>query len=386
MAIRVLNITGEKELFRLFTQMKVDPYGVRIMAPKAESFLIRIDKISCVAANILKQEMLSCGGDAALPRQALTGKTRKTECVLISTRSQFNRLNEKLSLQQFGLNRLAREISQTLNNYCRENDRTRVMGILNLTPDSFSGDGLYGKDISEIADLAGKMVKDGADILDLGGESSRPGAKAVSLKVELNRAIPVIKKLSRTISKPISIDTYKPEVARAALDSGASIVNDISGLRNPEMARVCAKYKAGIVIMHMKGTPRSMQKNPVYASVMDEIIEYLGNAVQKALCAGIIKEKIIVDPGIGFGKTLEHNLEILNNLKELKILGVPILVGTSRKRFIGKILNADPDQRLPGTLATCVLAAANGADIVRVHDVKPVAQALKISRAILNFK
>ncbi|MCX5708170.1 MAG: dihydropteroate synthase [Candidatus Omnitrophica bacterium] len=200
MAIRVLNITGEKELFRLFTKMKVDPYGIRIMAPKAESFLIRIDKISCIAANILKQEMLSCGGDAALPRQALTGKTRKTECVLISTRSQFNRLKEKLILQQFGLNRLAGEISQVLENYCRESNRTRVMGILNLTPDSFSGDGLYGKDISEIAELAADMVRDGADILDLGGESSRPGAKAVSLKVELNRTIPVIKKISRIVS------------------------------------------------------------------------------------------------------------------------------------------------------------------------------------------
>jgi dihydropteroate synthase len=388
MAIRVLNITGEKELFQLFTQMKVDPYGVKVMAPKAESFLIRINKISCIAANILKQELLSCGGDAALPRLALTGRTRKTDCVLILNRAQFGRLKEKLILQQFGLNRLAKEISQVLENYCQENlsQPTQVMGILNLTPDSFSGDGLYGKDISEIADLAANMVKDGADILDLGGESSRPGARAVSLRVELNRTIPVIKKISRKISKPISIDTYKPEVAKAALDNGATIVNDISGLRNPEMARVCAKYNASVVIMHMKGTPRSMQKNPVYVSLMNEIIEYLGEGVQKALCAGVKKEKIIVDPGIGFGKTLEHNLEILKNLKELKILGVPILVGTSRKRFIGKILNADPDKRLAGTLATCVLASANGANIVRVHDVKPVALALKMSRAILNFK
>jgi dihydropteroate synthase len=379
--------------------MKVDPYGVRIMAPKAEGFLVRIDKLSCIAANILKQEMLSCGGDVALPREALTGKTQKTDCLLILTRAQFNRLKEKLLLQQFGLNRLAGEISQALENYSQDrfnldlkghkldlSKRTLVMGILNLTPDSFSGDGLYGKDVSEIRDIAADMVKDGADILDIGGESSRPGAKAVSLKIEMNRTIPVIKKIARTISNPISIDTCKPEVAKAALDNGARIVNDISGLRNPEMAGICSRYKAGVVIMHMKGTPRSMQKNPVYSSVMGEIIEYLGNGIQKALSAGIKKERIIVDPGIGFGKTLEHNLEILKNLKELKALGIPILVGSSRKKFIGKILNLDPSQRAAGTLATCVLASANGANIVRVHDVKPVAQALKLSRAILNFE
>jgi dihydropteroate synthase len=200
----------------------------------------------------------------------------------------------------------------------------------------------------------------------------------------LARTIPVIKKIARTISKPISIDTCKPEVAKAALDNGARIVNDISGLRNPLMVKVCSRYEAGIVIMHMKGTPRSMQKNPVYDSVMDEIIEYLNSGIQKALAAGVKEERIIIDPGIGFGKTLEHNLEILRSLKELKILGFPILVGSSRKRFIGKILDALPGQRIAGTLASCVLASANGADIVRVHDVKAVAQALKVSRAILN--
>ncbi len=397
MSIRVLQISSEKELNRLFAELKVDPYGIRIMAPKGESFLVQLDNIPCIAANILKQELLSCGGDLALPREALTGKLKKTGCVLIVTLAQFNRLKEKLILQQFGLNQLSRDIEEVLENYRRSGfrinlgrhklslgKRTLVMGIMNLTPDSFSGDGLYGKSIGTVVEYALRLAKDGADIIDLGGESSRPGAKPVLLKDELKRTIPVIKRISRILKIPLSIDTCKPEVARVALDNGASIVNDITGLRNPVMAKICARYKAGVVIMHMKGTPRSMQKNPVYDSAMGEIIEYLDKAIQTALGAGIEKEKIIIDPGIGFGKTLEHNLEILKNLKELKVLGAPILVGTSRKAFIGKILKNEPPERLAGTVASCVLSSANGANIVRVHDVKIVAQALKLSAALLN--
>jgi dihydropteroate synthase len=397
MPIRVLQITKAEELNSLFAGMKVDPYGIRIMAPKAESFLIKLAGISSITANILKQEMLSCGGDAALPRDVVTGKARKTDCVLIATLAQLTRLKEKLILQPFGLNQLSRDIAWALENYALNNfkldlggrkfnlgKRPLVMGIINLTPDSFSADGLYGKDIAQIAAVAEGMAAEGADILDLGGESSRPGARSVSIKEELKRTIPVIKKIVRTISVPISIDTCKLEVARAALDSGASLVNDISGLRNHAMAEICSKYKAGIVIMHMKGTPRTMQKNPVYADLMAEIIGYLGKAIEIALDAGLKKEKIIIDPGLGFGKTLEHNLRIIKNLRELKVLGAPILVGASRKGFIGKILKVEPRERLAGTLAACVLACANGANIVRVHDVKSVAQALKVTQALLN--
>jgi len=397
MPIRVLQITKTAKIHLLFAGMKVDPYGIRIMAPKAEGFLIKLEGISSIAANILKQEMLSCGGDVALPRDVVTGKAKKTGCVLIATLAQLSRLKEKLLLQPFGLSLLSREIAQVLKNYCQNNfkldlggykfnlgQRPLVMGIMNLTPDSFSADGLYGKDISEIAAVAEDMAAEGADILDLGGESSRPGAKSVGLKEELKRTIPVIKKITRTISIPISIDTSKPEVARAALDNGASLVNDISGLKNPAMARICSRYQAGIVIMHMKGTPRTMQKNPVYADLMAEIIEYLGRAVEIALAAGLKREKIIIDPGFGFGKTLEHNLQILKDLRELKVLGAPILVGASRKRFIGEILKVKPEERLAGTVAACVLACANGANIVRVHDVKSVVQALKVTQALLN--
>jgi dihydropteroate synthase len=250
------------------------------------------------------------------------------------------------------------------------------MGVVNATPDSFSGDGITS--VSEAVDLAQRFVKDGADIIDVGGESSRPGAKPVPLKEELIRTIPVIKALTKRILTPVSIDTCKPEVARQALDNGAAMINDISGLREARMAKIAAKYKAAVVLMHMKGNPRTMQNSPSYASLMDEILRYLQEAIDRALEAGIDRNKIVVDPGIGFGKTVRDNLNILNNLNELKILGRPILIGTSRKSFIGKILNAGPGERIFGTVASCVLAARNGAHIVRTHDVREVSQALKI--------
>jgi dihydropteroate synthase len=267
------------------------------------------------------------------------------------------------------------------------------MGIVNMTPDSFSGDGVYTKGQSPACRQAGpsgtvpiveQMIRDGADIIDIGGESSRPGAKPVSLKDELARTIPLIKALARRIKVPISIDTSKPQVAQQALDNGASLVNDITGLKNNQMPKVISRYKAGVVIMHMQGNPRSMQKNPQYISLIDDIIEYLSCAIKKAEDSGIAKEKIIIDPGIGFGKTLEHNLEILKRLKDFKILGKPILVGTSRKSFIGKILNVQPQERIFGTVASCVLACANGANIVRTHDVKAVKQALLIGDNIVR--
>ena len=266
--------------------------------------------------------------------------------------------------------------------------RTQIMGIINLTPDSFSGDGLLAKRavLYEIIKYAQELVAQGADIIDVGGESTRPGAEAISVKEELNRTIPVIERLSKRIKVGISIDTYKPEVARCALQSGASIVNDITALRNPRMIKVIAKTRAQVIIMHMKGTPRNMQRNPRYKSLLDEIIEYLDAAIKRAIDGGINKERIIVDPGIGFGKTVEHNLEILRCLRELRILGCPILVGPSRKSFIGKILRLPPQERLIGTLASLVVAVVNGADIVRVHDVKPAAQAVKLADAIVQNK
>jgi len=267
----------------------------------------------------------------------------------------------------------------------KEYARTQIMGVLNLTLDSFSGDGLLAKGVGlpGIVKYAQDLVAQGADIIDLGGESSRPGAKAISVKEELKRTIPVIEKLAKKIEAEISIDTYKPEVARCALESGASIVNDITGLRNPKMIKLIAKFRAHVVIMHMKGMPWNMQENPKYNFLLDEIVDYLELAIKRAINEGVSKEKIIIDPGIGFGKTVAHNLEILRSLGELRILGCPILIGPSRKSFIGEILGGVPPQeRLIGTLASLAVAIVNGADIIRVHDVKSAAQTARVVDAI----
>ncbi len=398
--MRILSISNQRDLKKLMQDINVDPYGVKIMLPKTQSYLLKINSLSNISANILKQEMLSLGGDVALARNALTGRVKKTGCLVMGNLAQFTRLSDKLNKQPFGLSELAQGLNLTLKNYQKDSfqlkagryklnlgSRSYIMGIVNVTPDSFSGDGLLKVlgvrcQVSEVVSYAKKLVRDGADIIDVGGESTRPGAKAVSLKDEILRVIPVIKTLAKKINLPISVDTYKPEVARLALDNGASLINDISGLRDIKMAKIVSRYKAGIVIMHMLGSPRSMQKNPRYNSLVDDIIVYLESAVKKAEESGVDRESIIIDPGIGFGKTLEHNLEILKRLREFKSLGKPILIGTSRKSFIGKILRAEPDNRLFGTVASCVNACVNGATIVRVHDVKAVKQALMIADSI----
>lgn len=397
--MRILQPLNHKELKKLMQDIKVDPYGIEIMLPKAINHLVRINSISCIAANILKQEMLSLGGDVAVARDALTGKARKTDCLLMATLSQLNRLTEKLNRQPFGLDRLAQDLSLVVINYQKEEfnlelgryklalrqGKTYIMGIVNLTPDSFSADGLYNLQPEQIIEFIEKMIDDGADIIDIGAESTRPGAEPIPLKEELGRAIPIIKKIAKKINAPISIDTYKPEVARQALDCGAVMVNCITGL-NHKMAKIVSKYKAGAVLMHMQGNPRTMQDNPIYKSLIDELIEYLDKAISEAVSWGIDREKIIVDPGIGFGKTLVHNLEILKRLREFKILGRPILVGPSRKSFLGKILNAGPGERIFGSVSSCVLAVKNGANIIRVHDVKAVKQAIRVLNTINNVK
>jgi dihydropteroate synthase len=266
-------------------------------------------------------------------------------------------------------------------------ERTFIMGILNMTPDSFSGDGIYG-DVETAVAKAVKMVEDGADIIDIGGESTRPGSLPVPVDEELRRVIPVIERLSEIIDVPISIDTYKPKVAKEALEAGACIVNDIYGLRNEGlnegMLQVIADYKPTVVIMHMQGTPQTMQLNPRYDDCVSEIKSFLRSQALKAIEAGLTEEQIIIDPGIGFGKLLEHNLEILRRLAEFKELGFPLLVGTSRKSFIGQVLNLPVERRIFGTAASIAVAIANGADIVRVHDVPEMVQVARLVDAIVR--
>ncbi len=263
--------------------------------------------------------------------------------------------------------------------------KTYVMGILNVTPDSFSDGGLFFSEKKAI-EHAIRLIEDGADIIDIGGESTRPGSEPVPVEEEIRRTIPVIKAISREIKVPISIDTYKSDVAKHALDAGASIVNDISGLRfDPEMPKVVSEYKVPVIIMHIKGRPKDMQQNPVYEALIPEIMDYLRISIRLANKFGISDDKIIIDPGIGFGKTFEHNLEIIKNLKEFTLLGKPIAVGVSRKAFIGKILgDVPPSERLEGTTAAVAISIFNGANIVRVHDVKEMARVAKVADAIKN--
>lgn len=255
--------------------------------------------------------------------------------------------------------------------------RTHVMGILNVTPDSFSDGGQFMSEESAVSQAL-NMSRDGADIIDVGGESTRPGAMHVKADEEIKRVVPVIKRLKVLINIPISIDTSKASVAEAALASGASMVNDITGLRgDPGMADVIAKYDVPVVIMHIKGTPRTMQADPYYEDLIGDITGNLVRSIEIAKEAGIDEGKIIVDPGIGFGKTMEHNLRIIKELRRFKVLGLPIMVGLSRKSFIGQVLGSPVNERLIGTTAGLALAISNGANIVRVHDVK---EALEVTR------
>jgi dihydropteroate synthase len=258
----------------------------------------------------------------------------------------------------------------------------KLMGVVNVTPDSFSDGGRYLDADTAIAHGV-ELVRDGAEILDVGGESTRPGAEPVGAGEELRRVEPVVAGLAGVAT--VSIDTSKAAVAEAAIDAGAGIVNDVTALRgDAKMAGLCAERGVGVVLMHMPGDPRTMQDEPAYGDVVDEIKSFLGERVEAAVAAGIAEERIWLDPGIGFGKTVEHNLELLRRLAELRELGRPLVIGTSRKSFIGKIDGSEVDERLGGSVASSVLAAAEGADVLRVHDVAETAQAVRVAEAVLG--
>ncbi len=258
------------------------------------------------------------------------------------------------------------------------------MGILNITPDSFY-DGGKCLQVSEAIQKARQMGAEGVDIIDIGAESTRPGAVPISEDEEIKKLVPIIKQIRKEISLPVSVDTYKARVAEKVLDLGVHLINDISGLHfDPRMAEVIAEYKSGVILMHIQGTPRDMQKNPSYQRLIPEIKDYLEEGIKKAQGAGISLDQIIIDPGIGFGKTLVHNLQIIQGLLEFESLDRPILLGPSRKSFIGKVLDLPVEERLEGTLAACVVGIMKGAHMVRVHDVKAAVRACKVADAIFR--
>ncbi len=261
--------------------------------------------------------------------------------------------------------------------------RTLVMGIINMTPDSFGGDGLSGSAQAALGQ-AEEFVAGGADIIDIGGESTRPGSAAATVQEELDRAMPALEAIRAAVDVPISIDTNKAEVARQALDAGADIINDVYALRREAMLELAAASGVPVILMHMQGTPGDMQQNPSYEDVVGEICDFLAERIAAAVDAGVPEEQIIIDPGFGFGKTVNHNLEIVRRLGEFRRLGRPILVGPSRKSTIGAVLNRPVHQRLWGTAATCAAAIINGADIIRVHDVAQMSEVARMTDAIVR--
>ena len=392
--IRCLHITNAREAIHEMGKVGVDPTGIKLMKGKTLHYNLKVEGIDPRTANLLKQEMLSVGGDAALDRRGLDCSSSSTGALLMGTEKQFEKLFSKLEqypdLQPFGqsLKEILRNLSRAHYTIrCRKRTftlgkQTLLMGVLNVTPDSFSDGGIFFDKEKAIA-RGLKMVEEGADFIDIGGESTRPGSKPLGLDEELRRVIPVIEFLAKEMDVPISIDTYKSAVAKKAIDAGAQIINDISGLHlDPSLSQVAAKEDVPLVLMHIRGNPETMQKNIHYESLFSEIIQYLKDSIQRAESAGIDPKQIIIDPGIGFGKTMEDNLLILKNLQEFKILGKPLLLGTSRKSFIGKILNADVTERLEGTLSTIVVGVLNGAHIIRCHDVLQAKRAIAIADAV----
>lgn len=399
--MRIFRFDDAKEVKRHLEEIGADPYGIKLMLPKADALLVRLSALNNIAANIIKQEMLAHGADAAIARGSLTGAAKKTDVLLIGQQVQFKSLISKLKAQPFGLKKIAEELETGIKNFTRQDytlvlsrcslklgPRPVIMGIINLTPDSFSQDGLYRNFSADYPGqalaIAERMAAQGAGIIDLGGESSRPGAVSISVKEELARTIPIVKLLAKKIKVPLSIDTAKPRVAQAALESGAQIINDIGGLRDQMMIKVAARSKAAVVIMHMRGNPVNMQKKIRYRSLIEDIIVYLHNAIARANEEGIGAGRIIIDPGLGFGKTVEQNLAIIKNLEAFRVLGKPVLIGASRKSFIGAVLGLSVEKRLPGTIAACLAAFGHKAHILRVHDVQEINQALQLMQALKN--
>ena len=381
-----------------FARINVHPAGVKMMSPRADFIPIRLDNLTPPQAIIIKQELLSRGGEAAVSQGTVDNKVDKTKTLLLGTPDMYKGLIENLRIQPFRLKKIAAELETILEYWINPlkfslklRDRSlrlfpepAIMGIVNVTPDSFSDGGEF-LSTDEAIKHALELAKEGADIIDIGGESSRPGSDPVSEKDEIERVIPVIKGIRKKSKIPISIDTTKPEVAKAAVKAGADIINDISALSNgTELAEIAAKAKIPIILMHMKGTPKTMQKDTGYEDLMGEIIDYLRKASLKAIECGV--KDTIVDPGIGFGKSLEGNCEILRRLYELRSLGLPVLVGPSRKSTIGKLLGDAPvDKREFGTAAAVALSVAGGANIIRVHNVKDMKDVVKVSSGILNL-
>lgn len=375
----VEKLSSTMDLHHELKSLGVDSGGISILADKAQLHLIRIRDLHVGAANILKQDALSIGADVAVPRGTVTASSPRVDVLLIATERQLQTLAKKEKAQPFGL----KALSQELESFCRlpHPESVSIMGILNANEDSFYHGSRFEGD-KAIARIE-TMIEEGADMIDLGGVSSRPGSIAVSPEEELSRVKPIIDAIykQRLFEKAVfSLDSYEPRVIHYALERGFGIVNDITGLENDEVARLCGAYNATAVIMHMQGTPQSMQENPTYASVLGEVEHFFRERIEKGSSFGI--KEMILDCGIGFGKRLEDNLSLITHQSHFLRLGKKLLVGASRKSMIDKISPSSSDERLGGSIAIHLKAIEEGASIIRVHDVKEHVQAIKIWKAL----
>ncbi|MGI6488210.1 MAG: dihydropteroate synthase [Syntrophomonadaceae bacterium] len=390
----IVLVGNRQEAEKQLADIGADDFGVKWMASKAVFRLIKLRDIPCRLANIIKQEMLSQGGEAAVKRDTVSGRG-STDVLLMGTLKHYRQLRAKLDLQPLGLKQIAREMGDLLHFWeeaqapgtvpmahgqqLAVGERTLIMGILNVTPDSFSDGGRWLAPEAAL-NRALEMVEEGVDILDIGGMSTRPGHDLVSVEEELNRVVPIVEKLADMVTVPISVDTYRAEVARVCLEAGAHIINDIGGLAfDPDLAGVVAAHQAALIITHNR--PDGEES---YGNIIDDMMSELGRSVELAEQAGISTRQIIIDPGIGFGKNAAENLVVMKRLAEFKSFGRPILLGASRKRFIGAVLDLPVDDRLEGSLAAVVVGVMNGAAIVRVHDVRESKRVAMIADAVLR--
>ncbi len=393
---RVLNFSGESDIKQLLNEMGCDPVGISIMTPKACFKTVYIESVSTKAANLLKQTFLAKGAEVAVTRGTADLSAAATPVLICGTMKQYRQALAQLRQQPWGLPHIAAEVEQALSYAATPPIRryvvgdgtleirpgkTLVMGILNLTPDSFSDGGKHNECDAAVRQALA-MIEDGADIIDVGAESTRPyGAVKISAVEEQARLLPVLEKLLAVTKVPLSVDTYKAEVAEKTLAMGAHILNDIWGLQQDKaMAEIAARYTAPVIIMHNRTSNESKR------DIMTEMNEFFCRSMEIGLQAGIDQAQFILDPGIGFGKNTPQNLEVLARLSELKSLGCPILVGASRKRFIGEVLNLPVEERDEGTGATVVHSIINGASIVRVHDVKLAKRMAVMADALQNWK
>ena len=384
--MRIFKLNPDTDILKVMQKLGVDKPGIEIMKKKSSKFMFYIKDISCGAANILKQDALSIGAELAVPMGAPNCKKSRFDAILFCNQKQLEILSKKELTQPFKLKDLAKELKSFIN---LPKFPLKIMGVINANDDSFfEGSRFRGNEaIKEIE----KMIAEGAKILDIGGVSSRPGSVYPGVKEELRRVKPIIDEIYKTklYEKAIfSIDTFKVEVLEYALDKGFKIANDITGLESADYAKVVAKYNASVVIMHKKGIPKDMQKNPFYENVILEVDEFFENRIKKAKSFGI--KDIILDVGIGFGKRLEDNVALIKHLEHFLHFGYEILMGASRKSMIDMIMQKEgvsipAAKRLPGTLAIHMESVRNGASIVRCHDVQDHFQALRVFEEIRNF-